>query len=449
MRIIVLLQLLFQFRNPAVAWVSSPRILQSRSVLSVQKRSSVVDETKLDDEDSIIPIEGAQFFGGNKQKEEFFDPVAEAQAGLETRQYYDRFADTLAFQDAAATSVARSVQQQINRVLYEEEQSQVTEYSYKPSMEWKTSFPVKEANPLMELKNALAFYEHMDVAITSAKSISSNTIEVRWEIAVTWPIFWEPRLLFTGQSILSIDGSSITRQVDTLDEKDLLVSVAKQIFPRFWDIYHIGMTPSAELSPRFPQSSLLKSYNVYELPARLYLQPTQLDTGKRSDNTAAMIPNHAFTCIIKTMGPQKQRYVPTSPVEVKLISQGDGLQIQWHIPLAVEFASQATLALPDADEEAEASLNPACGYKWKESRKVATVPYGGSPQDEEIANIRKQLYNQVIKDGLKPRMENGRPVFFFWMNSVKACYTSSGLGMGVYDWRPTFVKANEVGIELE
>ena len=82
---------------------------------------------------------------------------------------------------------------------------------------------------------------------------------------------------------------------------------------------------------------------------------------------------------------------------------------------------------------------------------MATVAYGGNgPQDAEIANVRKRLYESVVKDGLQPKLdENGRPIFFFWQNGVKACYTEEGLGMAVYEWRPTFAKSDEVGIELE
>jgi hypothetical protein len=68
---------------------------------------------------------------------------------------------------------------------------------------------------------------------------------------------------------------------------------------------------------------------------------------------------------------------------------------------------------------------------------VATVAYGGLPQDGEVAELRKTLHQQVITDG------------FFLQNDAKAYFTEEGLGMGVYDWRPKFIKANKVGIELE
>jgi hypothetical protein len=76
-------------------------------------------------------------------------------------------------------------------------------------------------------------------------------------------------------------------------------------------------------------------------------------------------------------------------------------------------------------------------YEFQSKRRVATVAYGGSSQDEEVAELRKTLHQQFDKDG------------FFLQNDAKEYYTEKGLGMGVYDWRPKFIKANEVGIELE
>jgi hypothetical protein len=56
----------------------------------------------------------------------------------------------------------------------------------------------------------------------------------------------------------------------------------------------------------------------------------------------------------------------------------------------------------------------------------------------------------VVKDGLTPKLDPaGRPQFFFWSNNVKNCYTETGLGMAVYEYRGKWAKSNEVGIELE
>jgi len=105
--------------------------------------------------------------------------------------------------------------------------------------------------------------------------------------------------------------------------------------------------------------------------------------------------------------------------------------------------------LPQEEENDDETTD--CRYVFENRRRIATVRYGGDPQDEQIATVRQKLYEQVVtRDGQSPKLdENGRPIFFFVQNSVKACYTNEGLGMAVYEWRPQFTKPNEVGIELE
>ena len=150
------------------------------------------------------------------------------------------------------------------------------------------------------------------------------------------------------------------------------------------------------------------------------------------------------------MGPKRQRYVPTTPVEVQIIP-GDGqLQFKWTIPLAAEFLTNAELPLAGTDKETDLRCDPQCKYEFHQRRKVATINYGGNAQDAEIADVRKRLYEKVVTDGFKPKLsENGRPIFFFVQNNVKACYTSEGLGMCVYEWRSQATKPDEIGIELE
>jgi hypothetical protein len=42
-----------------------------------------------------------------------------------------------------------------------------------------------------------------------------------------------------------------------------------------------------------------------------------------------------------------------------------------------------------------------------------------------------------------------RPIFFYINDVAKACYTQEGLGMAVYEWRPSFTQPNHIGLELE
>ena len=429
--------------------------------LHANRKSSFVEEEaqRLDEEEQGAEVVGANFFGGNKQKDELFDPVAEANANLvvpASSQCYNRFDDRNAFDDLGKV-VGGSLQQQLNGILYvEDAMPNNPEFTYAPNVVWESPWEVSKDSktPWDEVKKCLAWYNRMDVAIISAKSTTGGSaVQLRWEISLVWPIFWEPRVILTGTSHLSLQGKTIVKQIDTLDQKDILSAIAPQLKPRFWDVYHIGMTPSAELSPVVDETPFLKTYKVYQLPPRLIYQPSVLDDGNREDANAATIPNHCFCDAIKTMGPSRQRYVPTSPVEVQIMKTSNSEfnnRIVWTIPMSIELQTNPRLPLPGVDEETLPEMMPETIYKFQERRKVAVVSYGGFPQDPEVSGLRKKLYDQVIKDGLKPKLdENERPQFFFRQHNVKACCTEGGLGMVVYEWRPKFVALNEIGIELE
>jgi hypothetical protein len=429
--------------------------------------SAVKKQTRtLEEEEAPADIGGAQFFGGNKQKEEFYDDTAEQKAGLEVIPEkvttFNRFNDRAVFATEATALLASSLQSQINAALYENAPTANKDFSYTTGkLDWQTPFNTKAPTPLEEMVQSLEFYKYVDVAIVSGQqaAVGENQFELQWELSLAWPTFWVPRVLLLGSSTITLDRYNTNQIVSQLDKVvdnggDLLGTIGKQIIPRFWDFYHVGMTPSAELFPKVNRkepSVFGLNYQTYDIPARWVVQPTVKETGTREDCTAQIIPNHAFACIIKTMGPTRQRYVPTSPVEVQLAPDNQGkLKVRWNIPMSVEFQSNGDWPLPGEDEEAIEGSEPDCTYVYQTRRKVATVQYGGEPQEKEITDIRKQLYEQVLKDGFQPKLDaNGRPIFFFLQNTVKPCYTNEGLGMCVYEWRPRLTKANEIGIELE
>ncbi|VEU41826.1 unnamed protein product [Pseudo-nitzschia multistriata] len=448
-----------------------------------------------DEEDGPAGIGGAEFFGGNKQKEELYDPVAEREAGkgIELKATsYNRFSLGVgAFDSVEVASMAQSLQAQINEVLYsdnkklnrllkrnqkdsesDQQKLDFPDVNFGRSLSWDTPMTVSSTNPFEEIRAAKNFYQNIDLAIVGGRRVSEGVSELSWELSVVWPTFWSPRVVLSGSSTVTTasDKVTITKQVDRIFGADnnaaLLSLLGGQITPRFWDWYHIGMTPSAEQVPR-KVISQKGGMAVYQIPPQLVTAPSLIETGTRDNRNAQMVPNHSFTCVIRTMGPKDDRdiYVPTTPIEVKIgrndRSQNDNaedgkesddrLLLSWSIPLSTQFqALNKNLLLPaEDDEDAEEGAFPECNYVWQPLRQVATIKYGGNVQDEEISGIRKKLYEQVMKEGLKPKLdEAGKPKFFFWQNDVKACYIEDGLGMVVYDWRPEFANSNEVGIEL-
>ncbi|KAL3807328.1 hypothetical protein ACHAXA_003454 [Cyclostephanos tholiformis] len=543
-----------------------------------------LDDAFADDGTNVV---GTKFFGGSSVKDELYVPEEEEMALVlqgvidddggdddarrrARRSEYRRFEDPNAFGDALAGRVGMALQFAINRILYDDDGSSsggVASWTEDPSMTWSTPFPksVKSGGgtPLSGLAASKSFYNRLDVAIISANTIEGMTttttttttaaggcavVKVRWDVGAVWPNLWESRVLLTGTSVLTIrdddgygGGFVLLDQRDVLDGGgDVVGALSSQLPPRFWDVYHIGMTPSAELDPRFdspppppplPLSlsssgkmtnehggkktrGLFSNYRLSYLPPRLVIEPSLVDVNGRDGRVAQALPNHAFTTAIKTMGPNKERFVPVTPVEVSISKAvvnddgegregevGSGSLVRWTIPIPPEFASRIALPLPaidddndDDDENGESDdgrggvkggespslsittkgkkkFTPpytpgrtkrppptppsslSCTYTLRPTRLVATLPYAGNPQDEEVTTLRRRLYSEAVeRDGHVPKLDpiTGRPIFFFWMNDAKACFTrDGGLGMAVYEWRAGWSKSNEVGIELE
>eukprot|EP00977_Amphora_coffeiformis_P016983 scaffold5383_cov222-Amphora_coffeaeformis.AAC.24 len=412
-----------------------------------------------EDEDAGAGVVGAQFFGGNKQKEEFYDPVAEAEASKlafeEAAATFDRFSDRNAFDTVQAAELAASYQKLLNAALSDSVTDTQQNAVLAGGLRWESALASGATSPLTALAAATKFYRRIHVAITSAKTLSDTKYEFRWEIGLAWPTFWEPSVLVTGTSTLEVADSVITRQIDKLDDPDLLASLGRQIVPRFWDVYHIGMTPTAELSPAWERrQGLVQNFVLYDVPSRWVWAPTLLDRGNREDANASFLPNHAFTTAIRTMGPKKDNYVPTSPTQIDIAPSKIGNRVTWKIPLTVELQAQDEWPLfqSDADDEQQDGTEDASGsYAWQPARRVATIPTGiARSQDEGVTDLRKRLYDLVTSAGLKPKLDgNGRPCFFFWSATTKTCFTDQGLGMSVYEWRPKFAQSNYVGLELE
>jgi hypothetical protein len=74
--------------------------------------------------------------------------------------------------------------------------------------------------------------------------------------------------------------------------------------------------------------------------------PSLFDSGSREEAAAATVPNHAFCDFIKTMGPRRQRYVATTPLEVKISRQGEKQRLVFAMPISVELQTNPTLPLP-------------------------------------------------------------------------------------------------------
>jgi len=516
------------------------RASSASSIVLDKKTDTATNNDVIVDDDVPAGITGANFFGGNKEKEDFYDAEAEERASVITLEEdddaddetvnagkksttttttaaaalaetlsslsFDRFADRSAFKTDMVAQVAKQMQQLINQALYEDgkkDQSQILQLEYSKSLVWESPLvsvggDSAAASPLQALTQAMEKYRRVDVAVTSGKLLKNGqekevVVQLSWEISLAWPTFWEPQVLITGSSQLTMIPSStsqdqttmiVHQQVDsfysddsntnTNDQKKdlgkeyLQKIVGEQLLPRFWDLYHIGMTASAETLPQYTiNSGIGGGIKTVQIPGRWMVAPTMLDLDNNR-NLATALPFHAFNTIVKTVGPTKQRYVPTTPLEIQIINTVDADAVTvspplltWKVPMSVEFQSQvmwpAAMVEDESDDSSSSNNNdpsqPTCAYSWIPPRKMAIMEYKGGPQDEGIPAARKRLYEKITSASnsrISPKLdENGRPIFTYWKKAFKGCFTEEGLGMAVYEWRPSFAAENKIGMELQ
>ena len=465
--------LLAQSLSSCEAFQSSPffgprSLSNERSALFMNKEPSKSDPstTVIDKEEEDDEVYGAKFFGGNQIKEDLFDTELEAVADQTFREIstiteYNRFDDLMAFGDVEARNFALRLQNEINVVTSNFPSTGDRSVYANSFSNWET--PLKSpkgetSSPIQTLREAKEFYKDLDIAIVTGEKVGESSIEVTWVISVIWPNMWEARVALSGKSLFAItyedDVPYITSQKDTLEgfgeSNDVIKAISGQFFPRFWDVYNIGISPAAEeMQKLYPVKKLFSSYTTFEIAPRLVMRPSINDKQGRSGRNAQIIPMHSFTTIVKTTGPAKDLYSTTTPIEVGIKPKraGDGQkfnQITWTIPIGAKSLKNPVLPFPEeGDDDAQFK------YEMQKRRRVATIPFGGDPQDEDVGEVRKKLYEAVTQDGFVPKLdEDGRPMFFFLQNDSKACFTEAGLGMAVYESRPNFAKSNEIGIEL-
>ena len=98
-------------------------------------------------------------------------------------------------------------QRQHNDVLNDDDVSSspsFVQYS-KALFQWNIPFCKTASSPFAELKKAKQFYNRANIAILSESSSNEKEMSLRWEISLLWPSPWEPHVLLTGTSKLTLD----------------------------------------------------------------------------------------------------------------------------------------------------------------------------------------------------------------------------------------------------
>jgi hypothetical protein len=158
-------------------------------------------------------------------------------------------------------------------------------------------------------------------------------------------------------------------------------AVASQLIPRWWDVWHLYLTPPAE-KPLYRVVKKLAALEVREYYPRVAVEAEVFDVRARPRTEWAwVLPEAAFTDELRLQGRAEFRetYVTTSPIEVCVesvdwvppveaglnLTGGAALpakRIRWSVPLPSHLGFNVSGLPPCETKEKNATLGEACRY---------------------------------------------------------------------------------------
>eukprot|EP00629_Pelagomonadales_sp_RCC1024_P017493 CAMPEP_0119272520 /NCGR_PEP_ID=MMETSP1329-20130426/8659_1 /TAXON_ID=114041 /ORGANISM="Genus nov. species nov., Strain RCC1024" /LENGTH=339 /DNA_ID=CAMNT_0007272587 /DNA_START=75 /DNA_END=1091 /DNA_ORIENTATION=+ len=264
-----------------------------------------------------------------------------------------------------------------------------------PSVQW--SNPIGDAKSASEalalVAEAAAFFEAPRLDVYSATE-EHGAVTYDWVASGGWPVKWAPRVSFRGRSVATLADGRIARLEDAWDAKPGDV-VARQVAPRFWDLYDLWATPTAE-RPQEVELGTLKlpsggRARVLRTPPRLAVVASVLDvSNSRKRRVASALPDFAFG--VDTKDPTRGA-TTTTPLEVvvEALPRAPNAtrterRVTWTVPAPSRLGlDPAAPDLPPLDEipledvalELGYATTPRLSYALTPARTVVAAPYGG------------------------------------------------------------------------
>ena len=318
---------------------------------------------------------------------------------------------------------------------------------------------------------AAAFFEAPRFDVYGAEELSEATTRYRWVASGGWPVAWAPRVVVHGSSAVTVDESS-GRAVRVEDDWALSPGavVLGQVAPRFWDVYNLFATPTAE-RPGEATVGTVKGAKIVRVPPRLALVATVVDvSNSRRQRVASALPDFCFQA--KARDPSRGA-TTTAPLAVSVETLPKGGEeeqgkprrlVTWSLPVPSAFGVEAGSSdLPDLGEFADlkdASLAagvaelPTLRYVFEPEKHLLVAPYGGDVQDSEADALRRKLLDVAAANGLtpKPGPNGGAPPALLRKWQTKLGFTPKGECVyAAYANAPWFLPfdRDDLAIEIE
>lgn len=150
---------------------------------------------------------------------------------------------------------------------------------------WTNPVVSNKKEILESIQKVNTFFEDTSIVIYDMLEISNEKIQITYQLSFWYPLPWRPRVIIPSTAILTY--SKDMKYILSFEENweiNLLEIFFNQMFPRFWDLWHVFSSPTPEYPP-IKQLSRIDQIEIIELPATVHAQARWRGAAKYSGIT--------------------------------------------------------------------------------------------------------------------------------------------------------------------
>lgn len=220
-----------------------------------------------------------------------------------------------------------------------------------PKCTFKSNSPFGISNRqelMISAQNFAEFFSDPQIVVFDAKANDSNSIlKLRCQLSFWYPLPWRPRIIIPLEVDLSINSNDLSNgqlSISHIEEKweiSPLEIFTKQMMPRWWDVWHVFVSPTPEYPPICRSvAATVDNVAFAELPETLVAEITWEGSSKFPGPPILSVPSFSLFGSLRTTRKNREGFSTVLPVEVQssrftsLASGEDRKRTVWvyHVP---------------------------------------------------------------------------------------------------------------------
>jgi len=186
-----------------------------------------------------------------------------------------------------------------------------------PEVKWSNPYTSSASEVFGALKQVKDFFLDPKLMIFQYVKESDNSFSMEYQLSLTYPIFWRPRIIIPGKIFVKLN-NDCSKAVDIVEKWELSLGdiIFKQFFPRIWDIWHLLQSPVSEYPP-IRQLTKIRDVSFSILPQTYCIEVIWKGGSNYPGPSILATPGFSLFGKLRTSRPNRDPIYAVLPTEVQ------------------------------------------------------------------------------------------------------------------------------------